>query len=146
MDEIRDSRHMHGLPLDAQPGDVRERWLTHAAIMAARRGGFAARPSHAQLEETHVRVAAYVSDSRWVADCPACNGGVACWPEMSDGCCFDCGRIYEIVFPKDWRKGVALLELRPQHNRHWLPGESIDTLKLENLTRGIAIVTRKAGE
>lgn len=77
---------------------------------------------------------AYCSDNRWVADCPECNGGVSCWDENPHGCCLDCGHVYVVKFPKDYKIAAALLEQRPPGARHWHPhrGETVDQLAEEN--------------
>lgn len=92
-----------------------------------------------QVGET---VMAYVSDGRWVATCPNCNGGMATWIEMEDCCCYDCGNSYLVSFPSPSVVAEAemVLEARPQSARNWVPeAETLLDLKVENLTRGIPI-------
>lgn len=114
-------------------------WAVHEAQRVAL-GGFANRPGATALEPSGETVHAYVSDSRWVADCPACNGGIACWSAMPDGCCYDCGRVYQVAFPpsRDLGAAVAVLEKRPENARHWRPWEQdVADLKAENVVRGV---------
>lgn len=135
---IRDSRHLHGAATLATPEDVREHWAAHEA-KRAELGGFARRDG-VELEQTGETLPAYVSDGRWVADCPHCNGGIGCWPAMPDGCCYDCGRVYAIEFPpsRDLGAAVSVLEKRPEEARHWKPWEQdVADLKAENAVHGV---------
>jgi Zn ribbon nucleic-acid-binding protein len=77
---------------------------------------------------------AYVSDNRWVANCPECNGGIAAWDENPHGCCLDCGHVYVVKFPKDYKIAEALLLQRPPEHRHWMAhlGEPVANLAAEN--------------
>lgn len=136
---IRDSRHMHGAALLTTPEQVREHWRAHESQRAAL-GGFAERWDCTELEQTGETVPGYVSDSRWVADCPHCNGGIACWPAMPDGCCYDCGRIFLIELPSSQQRAAAeaVLEKREPSHRHWKPWEQdVRDLQAESARRGV---------
>ena len=114
---LRDQRDMHGAPtIEAQ----HERWADHLA-----------RHGLTMTEDRRV-VIAYVSDGRWVAQCPECNGGIACWDENPHGCCLDCGHVYRVKFPADHKIAEAILLQRPVNGRHWLPGEPVVQLEVEN--------------
>ena len=79
----------------------------------------------------------YVSLNRWVADCPECGSGAAAWPANPVARCFGCGAIFHVRFPADWAEGIRVLEERAQKHRHWHPDrETVDDLKVENLTHG----------
>lgn len=74
------------------------------------------------LEPVHDRrmVVAYINDSRWVADCPECNGGMICAASNPRACCLDCGHIYFVVWPDDAEIAEAALSLRPMPaTRNW---------------------------
>lgn len=65
---------------------------------------------------------AYVNHSRWVANCPGCGGGIACWPEHGHGACLDCGNVWPIIFPspRDIAAGSNVLLARPEAStRNW---------------------------
>lgn len=84
-------------------------------------------------------VTAYVSDGRWVADCPFDNGGIGCSPDNPSGFDFGCGTIVQVVFPSGATAAENILLARPRmQNRHWLPqrGESVSALRKENLLHG----------
>lgn len=89
-----------------------------------------------ELNETKEQIAAYVSDNRWVADCPRCRSGVACWPDNPRACCYGCFTVYAVKFPpkRELANAIELLEQRPPGNRHWHPhlGEKASTLAQEN--------------
>lgn len=137
---IRDSRHLHG-PVDlTTPEQVRQAWSVWEAHRA-QLGRFPVRDA-VVLEAALERVAAYVNDNRWLADCPFCNGGIACWVQMSDSCCFDCGRVYQVDYPseQEFKDAVASLERRPFRARFWKPWEqSAQDLRFENIEHGFPI-------
>lgn len=92
-----------------------------------------------QLVEEPVKdrrtIAPYVNGSRWVADCPECNGGIACWDENPKGFCADCGHVFKVKFPptKTREKALVVLAERPARNRNWNPDtEDVARLKVEN--------------
>lgn len=94
-------------------------------------------------------VAAYVNDGRWVADCPECNGGIACDPDYDRGCCLDCGTITKIRFPAqdDIDAAVWALGVRPPDGRNWNchRGETVADLRGELIRRGIKIPLQAFG-
>jgi hypothetical protein len=83
----------------------------------------------------------YVSDNRWVADCPNCGGGIAVWSDHKEACCLDCGRIYRPQFPSkaEAERVKEILRLRPFVNRHWRrqEGETVEQLIAENIEMGV---------
>lgn len=98
--------------------------------------GFEMRGLATDLLETGETIPAYVNIGRWVAECPGCNGGIACWPDHPRGCCLDCGRVYKIRFPakRSRERAEKLLLARSQLNRNWHPHqrESVSELAAEN--------------
>ena len=85
------------------------------------------------------RVTAYVSDGRWVADCPVDNGGIGCTPGNPSGYDFGCGTMVRVVFPSGYRAAETALLARPPVNRHWFPqrGERVADLRAENALHGL---------
>jgi hypothetical protein len=88
-------------------------------------------------------VVPYVNHSRWVADCPACNGGMACWDRNPYACCGDCARIYKVLWqpPAVRAEAIRLLAGRVVNDRNWLAhqGETTTELALQNvLMTGVA--------
>ncbi|MDP8928678.1 MAG: hypothetical protein M3O70_08920 [Actinomycetota bacterium] len=81
-----------------------------------------------------IPAAAYVSDSRWVADCANCGSGIGVWPDHARATCLECGYDWPIAFPGRVEDAVELLTQRPPGNRHWFPhlGEAIEDLQAEN--------------
>lgn len=109
---------------------------------------FETAPGRSKLHRSNATVDAYVSDGRWVADCPGgptgkCAGGMACWPEHERTCCLDCGTVYRVRFPAahEIREATEVLEARPPEARHWHPhrDETVSDLKRENVTRGYGL-------
>jgi hypothetical protein len=82
---------------------------------------------------------AYVSDGRWVADCP-CRGGIVASREMAEAACLDCGTVYAIRFPENAGEIEAVLLARPRkENQNWRPGETLADLRSENRNHGIPL-------
>ncbi len=113
---MRDQRHMSGSKQLSTVTQVTAFW-----------------ESQTILKQTTRKAYAYVNGGRWVADCPVCNGGIACWTENPDGACLDCGNVFKIGFPDDIEQVEAALEKRPTPRQNWLPGETIDMLNAENV-------------
>lgn len=91
------------------------------------------------LRRSDEELTAYVNDSRWVADCRECKGGIAAGPDFDEGICFGCGTIYPLRHPpaEELELAEAALAVRPWMNRHWRPSiESVDVLRAENEAHG----------
>jgi hypothetical protein len=120
--KILDQRDIHGaFTVDGQ----RDHWVR---FLRDSRGGLA------PIIDKRT-IVAYVSDGRWVADCPHCNDGIACWDENPQGCCLGCGHVYRVRFPDGHKEAEIILTARPmQRNRNWHPhrGETLDHLRDEN--------------
>lgn len=89
-------------------------------------------------------VAAYVSEGRWVADCPAkCGGALLVTPSDPWYLCVDCGAGWtRVVFPGARIAIEALLMKRSliagvPKSRNWLVGETVADLVAENLVHGL---------
>lgn len=88
-------------------------------------------------------VAAYVNEGRWVVECPDCLGAQLAAREDRRFLCHCCGNVAigghwrPVAWPEDVPGIEAALELRPEVNAHWLPGESVAHLKRENAEHGI---------
>lgn len=146
MPTLRDQRHMSGLAYRATPEEVVGFWQQHADDREERGlPRYPEAPARRELHRSKARVAAYVSDGRWVAACRGgpngtCNGGIACWPDHEIGCCLDCGTVYPVEFPhRDTIEDAErVLALRPTEHRNWRPheGETPDELAAENLQHG----------
>ena len=81
-------------------------------------------------------VDAYVNHNRWVADCP-CGGAelVNDQPML----CGSCGVEHTVSYPAERRSIETLLNHRLEPNtRNW-KGETVDTLKAENIRHGESI-------
>jgi hypothetical protein len=89
------------------------------------------------LHSSRKTVQAYISGGKWIADCPNCNGGIACWRDNPRGCCLDCGTIYRVDHPSETEEKRATEILLARANpeaRHWHRhrGETLDDLEAEN--------------
>lgn len=83
------------------------------------------------LEMTASR-AAYVNWGRWVVDCE-CNGSGLSDRTIKQARCFDCGRVYNVTFPKRAAQIEKVLLERPDPStRNWA-GETVQALLDENV-------------
>lgn len=85
------------------------------------------------------KVKAYVNHSRWVANCPECNGGMGCWRASKTACCLGCGHEFFVIWPakKDFEEIERLLLRRAKEvNRNWYPMETLLGLQTENAMNG----------
>jgi len=90
---------------------------------------------------------AYISEGRWVADCPmGCGGAIIVTPSDPVFLCMECGSGWHtVVFPSVSRRRLiekALLK-RPlsgliPKSRNWLPGETVGQLNDQNRENGIS--------
>lgn len=100
-----------------------------------------------QLDPEQRAVVPYINLSRWVADCPNCRGGMACWDANPYTCCLTCATICEVHWQSPFERAAVIRVLagRPVGNRNWdaHKGETLDELKLENvLMTGVAPAER----
>lgn len=140
---IRDSRTLYGPLRHESIADVEAHWEAFAREHGKFNPTLGVREPPGELAYSDEKLDAYVSDNRWVADCP-CGGGIGCWPDHERGCCYDCLTVYPIAFPHEKARATAeaVLLARPDPStRNWRPheGETINDLKVENITRGEAL-------
>lgn len=119
---------MSGFKLHTDPKQVKQFWYDHAREMLTERGFmFVNRRDATDFQTNGFPVFPYVNHGRWVADCPNCNGGMACWVEAGECCCLDCGTIYvNIEWPsKQTLKAAedALAHMPVPEMRNWVPRE-----------------------
>jgi hypothetical protein len=136
---------MQGARQHASVDDVRAYWYRFAleeGFVDANTG--LRKPGNVVVDER--TVLAYISSSRWVADCPNCNAGMAAWPGAHEhACCLDCGHVFTVETPEDAAEAVAVLTARPEPStRNWHPqrGETVTDLKVENITRALPLAAR----
>lgn len=89
-------------------------------------------------EDPQVRVVTpYINQSRWVADCPECQAGMACWDRNPQAACLTCGRIYKVAWqsPTERAAAIRILAGRRAVHRNWdvHRGETVDELVLQNV-------------
>jgi hypothetical protein len=143
---IKDQREMEARNPNASRGAVRAAWGTISESVLRQHGGVFPNSGRAEPVQGSNTAKAYVSDNRWVADCPedGCNAGLSACPANPTAFCFDCGTEVPVVFPPKMAEGIAVLELRPPQNRHWLlvegEWEDVDDLKAQNLLNGYSPV------
>jgi hypothetical protein len=79
----------------------------------------------------------YINHSRWLADCPECNGGMACWEANPYACCLDCGHQFSIRWQEGGERAAAirLLAGYPDRHRNWDPrvGETVESLRVRHI-------------
>lgn len=92
---------------------------------------------------------ARVSGSVWIADCPKPGCGGAEMVNFDEPLFFCCAcrnvdsdhRPLKVKLPTAQQRGAieaVLLKREDARTRNWQPGETVDDLKVENLTRGVA--------
>ena len=89
-------------------------------------------------------VVAEVSHNRWIAVCE-CGGCEVVDPEAPLFYCFSCYNIADgglarsVAFPPDWDQVERVLMVRMDPlTRNFLPGETLDKLRAENMEHGLA--------
>ena len=104
-----------------------------------------------RMDEELREVVPYLNAGRWVADCPACGCGMACWDRNPYTCCLGlaCARMFKVRWqlPATRSEVMRLLAGRPESNRNWdaHKGETVDELKIQNvLMLGVPSVERNA--
>lgn len=81
---------------------------------------------------------ARVDHNRWLANCGCCDAGIALTPGWNEGRCFECGAVYRRVRFPGYPEAIArALAPRPLRNRNWLPHETLDVLRAENIEHGV---------
>ncbi len=88
---------------------------------------------------------AYVNHGRWVADCPFCSGAEEMATLPMSFFCHACqmaavqGQAIPALFPApaEAESIERVLAIRPVPNRNWVPGETVDQLRAENLEHGL---------
>lgn len=133
------------------PAERTPRMIQDAAARAGRPLPFALPPSP-DAAEGEAEAIAYVNDGRWVVDCPACSSAQLAAHSDRRFFCTEChnaaiGGAWRAVRwpPANQLNAVeAELELRPERNRHWRPGQSVDDLRAENEAHGHRVAKRRS--
>ncbi len=102
-----------------------------------------------------MRAPVYVNQGRWVVECDAdnCRGaidvsgryiaGIRCDCKDRTACYHKadpCGHIIRLDWPADLEAIDRVLARRPDPStRNWLPGETVEDLKAENLLHGMRV-------
>jgi uncharacterized protein (DUF1499 family) len=79
-------------------------------------------------------VHAYVNGGRWLARCPDCPRGCDASQNASAG-----HRFRPVIWPGEAfvEQLLALLAPRPEAATNWLPGETLDFVRAENMEHGL---------
>ena len=81
---------------------------------------------------------AFVNHGRWIVPCPNCNSADLLVLGTIRFTCRECHQTHDIVSPMDMEEINAALRLRLKvENRNWMPGETVKTLRLENILHGV---------
>ncbi|MGH3005642.1 MAG: hypothetical protein ACRDOS_07045 [Gaiellaceae bacterium] len=89
------------------------------------------------LDEAEETVRPEVNGGRWIADCPRCGSSMLASPGLDTVTCLSkCALVFRAEFPPEREQIEALLILRPETNRFWKPGTSVEELRAENRTQG----------
>lgn len=91
-------------------------------------------------------VQAEVNHGRWIVRCPWCNGAEGADRADRYFYCLGCqnvlagGKRVPVRFPSAANELETLLARRPgEASRNWLPGQTLDEIRAENLEHGIGI-------
>lgn len=93
---------------------------------------------NAPLAPKSEAIAVYVNEGRWVVACPDCGGAQLAARDDHRFMCNECanvaigGRWRPTIWPRQAAAIEEVLDARPSRNQHWLPGESVAQLRLEN--------------
>lgn len=128
----KDQRHMLPGASEAQNADdIRQVWVNVL--------GDPRRPNRQQPVPDGRTVTPYINQGRWVADCPNCGSGIACWDRNPEACCLGnrCGHVYTVAWqPAAVRAEVErVLAVRLEDHQNWEAqrGETVEELKIENV-------------
>ena len=97
------------------------------------------------------KVAARINHGRWLVDCPGCNSALVVDLSQPVFMCVECanagneGKWFAVIVPTNREAIETELLKRPWNgrnpaeavNRNWEPGETVATLKQENIDHGI---------
>lgn len=82
---------------------------------------------------------ARIEYGRWLGDCD-CGSGVAVEPLWAAARCFACGAVYNDVQLPDTEERLNLeylIATRKRLNQHWLPGERLIDVAIDNASHGV---------
>lgn len=131
-DVIADQRHMLPNGVNCETG---EQVFWQVWLPFLERNGI-----EPHLDEQGREVVPYINHSRWVADCPACNGGMSCWDRNPYTCCLNCGRMFKVAWkpPKTRAEIVRFLAGQDPNRRNWNAhkGETLENVVLEAAVNG----------
>lgn len=106
-------------------------------LHALKIAGKQSRGQRVDVHEVTEPFTARVEAGSWLFDCD-CGAGVSTDPEWKMACCFSCGAVYmNVIFPEDAAAIERLLVARPQKNRYWLPGETLEQVRADNVANGV---------
>lgn len=88
-------------------------------------------------------VEVYANEGRWIVECPDCHSAQLAARDDQRFMCNECANIAVggLWRPAIWPRQVdaieEILEQRERANQHWIPGETVTQLRLENAAHGI---------
>lgn len=93
------------------------------------------------ISESPTAITAFVSEGRWVADCPCCGSGISLHRDWRAGRCYLCGAVYAtVLWPVDFDAIEDALVVRLRRStQNWAPSETCEMLINENLSHGSAV-------
>lgn len=105
----------------------------HAAFIA----GLRDRGSRVDVHIVTDPIEMYVTGGRCFIKCE-CGAGNSTEPTWRMSCCFECGAVYtNVIVPENFAAIEQQLVRRPQQNRYWLPGESLEKVMADNVAHGL---------
>ena len=79
----------------------------------------------------------FVAGGKWIVLCP-CGDAPMASPDWNEARCFECGAVHRgLQWPADRDAIEAVLIVRPAAVRTWLPTETVDDLRAQNVAHGV---------
>lgn len=128
--EIGRPAHAHEVRSDAEYATKQAATIAHNATVHPSRTW--QMPWEADQETTR-QVVPFINHGRWVVMC-LCMNASSYSPEWQVARCFECGAVYRVAPPEHSQAAEKILMRRPKmSNRNWVPYETLDELRAENL-------------
>jgi hypothetical protein len=113
-------RHRIGNPETAHRVSSPEEYVAWIRVQHVGLGG---QPE--DVGDSGLELPAYVSDGRWVVQCP-CGNCPSAHPEWLVAACVECGAVHRVAVPASWRRGeAALLSREHLRWRTWFPTKEL---------------------
>lgn len=147
---FRDQRHM--VPGGLECENAEAMWVCWAEHLA--------KVQHIEPTPDQREVVPFLNHGRWIANCPACGCGMACWDRNPYACCLGkgCGRTFKVLWQTPQLRSEVMRVLAgrigckchyddPLAHLNWdaHQGETVEELKVQNV-RLLGVTHEKRNE